>query len=165
MPVDQIQIQTSIQRHGSQTVMYTYLALMLLDKIPAISSVAGRKKAIQELKDRVGSKNFTGKNSSSSSITKSVIERANELHEGKLFDRVDFESLSKAMKAKTEKSNSKGEGEDKAEKCKSKGESTADACKEGADKKEGGESKAALGDKKEEDAESKADAAGEGVES
>ena len=88
------------QRHGSATVMHTFLVMMSLDKIPGIVAVAGRKKMAAELKAQVGSSLFkTG--SKQKTIAKTVVIRINELADGKAFERVDFEELKKKQDAES----------------------------------------------------------------
>ena len=104
LDVNDVAKVVSIQKHASQTVMHTFLLLMTLDRIPNMSSVAGRKKAVQELKDRIGSKAFSEKKEGS--VSKSIVKRVNELNDGKVFDRIDFEKL-KAEKEKLAKEKAK----------------------------------------------------------
>lgn len=81
--------------------MHTYLLLMVLDRIPHITAVAGRKKAVLELKERIGSRVFNEKKTGS--VSQSIIKRVAELELGKLFERIDFEKLKKDMTKASEK--------------------------------------------------------------
>ena len=78
---------------------------MCQDRISNISSVAGRKKAVLELKERIGSRLFSDKKATT--ISKSIIKRVNELADGKVFERIDFEKI-KADKDKLPKEKAKG---------------------------------------------------------
>ena len=98
MEASQLMKYDQIQKQGSTTVMHTYLVLMTLDTIPAIVSVAGRKKQVQDLKNQVGPALFKISNKRSH-LRKTVVARVNDLGEGKAFERVDFEALKKAKDA------------------------------------------------------------------
>ena len=98
MEASQLMKYDQIQKQGSTTVMHTYLVLMTLDTIPAIVSVAGRKKQVQDLKNQVGPALFKISNKRSH-LSKTVVARVNDLGEGKAFERVDFEALKKAKDA------------------------------------------------------------------
>ena len=82
MDVAETNKQTSVQKHASCTVMHTYVVLMTMDKVPAIASIAGRKKAIQDMKERLGPRFFN--DSKNKVLSKSLVVRANELGEGKV---------------------------------------------------------------------------------
>ena len=106
-PSDLAAVESS-QRHASTTVMHTFLVMSSLDKIPSIASIAGRKKACQDLKDRVGIKLFK-LGTKQSTISKSVIARISSLSEGTAYERLDFERIKKdkdAAKSKAEGSKS-----------------------------------------------------------
>ena len=74
--------------------MHTFLVMTALDKIPSIAAIAGRKKACQDLKDRVGAKLFK-LGAKQSTISKSVVARINCLSEGTAYEHVDCERIEK----------------------------------------------------------------------
>ena len=93
--------------------MHTFIVWAALDQVPEIVSLAGRKKAAQDVKERIGVKAFSDKKDSA--VSKSLVTRVNDLCEGKVFERVNFEQIKKEKDAAAKEAEAKNKDADAKE--------------------------------------------------